>query len=85
MHGICKVMNISKDYLEYFDIVYEVVLELTRKSQYFLQDVNASYCVFRFFKELVENRNERISFSIYDSYGIIIFKSISPILIQYGK
>ena len=83
MHGICMVLNTSQDYLEFFDTIYDKILDILDKSRYFLQDPSSAYCLLKFLKEFLDNRNGRIKFSIYDSYGIILFKSISPILIQY--
>lgn len=85
IQGIFKAIGKSEGYMELFELIQEDIWAITQNYYIgMISDPETLKCMLLMFKEITENRNERIDFNLSDAHGIIMFKNISEILVHYA-
>lgn len=85
LEGICFALQNQKNYLEFFEWFYYRFGVVVAACQHFLYESSVMDAMLSFVAELVFNRNSRIKFDLATSYGLVLFKNLSSVLVGYGK
>jgi exportin-7 len=85
LEGICVALQSQKNYLDFFEWFYFRFSIVMTACQHFLYDLNVMEALLDFLTELVCSRNSRIKFDTSTSYGLVLFKNVSSVVIGYGK
>ena len=85
LEGICSALQTQKTYLDFFEWFYFRFSFVITACQNFLYDLDVMDSLLGFLNELVISRNTRIKFDPATSYGLVLFKNVSSVIVGYGK
>lgn len=85
LEGICFALQNQKAYLEFFEWFYFRFGVVVTACQHFLYETSVMDAMLSFVAELVYSRNSRIKFDLASSYGIVIFKNVSSVIVGYAN
>ena len=85
LEGICVALQSQKNYLDFFEWFYYRFSVVITACQNFLYDLDVMDSLLGFLAELVNSRNSRIKFDPATSYGLVLFKNVSSVIVGYGK
>jgi exportin-7 len=85
LQGICNALSTQKNYLDFFEWLYERLNIIIVACQNYLYENGVMDALLKFLFELVNSRNTRIKFDNATAYGVILFKNLSNVINGYGK
>lgn len=84
LEGICFALQSQRQYLEFYEWFADGPIQLVA-SCLETTDFSLMHSVLGFIRELTLSRNTRIRFDNSSAHGVILFKTVARVVVDYGK
>ena len=86
LRGICQACTNKRTYIMLFEALYPTYFPIfARAAECFFDQPDAMFALFKFMQEFVNNKAQRVNFSMNSPNGILLFRETSAVLVAFGS